>query len=60
MGWDGHAVLMVKSKVCTGFWWGDLGKLYAKIILECIFKKWDGASLTGLILLKIRAGGSHV
>jgi hypothetical protein len=59
---------MVGEEVCTGFWWGDLMErghleglgVYAKIILEWIFKMWDGAAWTGLILLRIRVRGSHV
>jgi hypothetical protein len=28
-----------------------------RIILKCIFKKWDGEAWTGLILLRLRIGG---
>jgi hypothetical protein len=40
-----------KGDVHTGFWWGKLRKrghleelgVDRRIILKCIFKKWDGA-----------------
>jgi len=37
----------------------DLGK-DGKIILKCIFKKWDGEAWTGLIRLRIGTGGGHL
>jgi hypothetical protein len=47
------------------FWWGSLrardhlGDLDVdgRIILKCFCKKWDGEAWTGLIWLRIRAGG---
>jgi hypothetical protein len=38
------------GEMLTGFWWGDMRErdhleeieLYGRIILKCIFKKWDG------------------
>jgi hypothetical protein len=49
----------------TGFWWGDLREgdhlvdrgVDGSIILEGIFKKWDGGAWTGLIWLRIGTGG---
>jgi hypothetical protein len=46
----GHVARMGKGKVHTGFWLGNLRKGYpfkdigvdGRIILKCIFKKWDG------------------
>jgi hypothetical protein len=50
--------------VHTGFWWRDLREgdhledsgVDGRIILECIFKKWDEA-WTGLSWLRIATGG---
>jgi hypothetical protein len=60
MRWAGHVAPMGKREVHTGFWWGDLGEddpladpdVDGKIILNWIFKKWDGA-WTGLSWLRI-------
>jgi hypothetical protein len=55
----------VRGEVHTGFWWGDLREgdhfedpgVDRRIILNWIFKKWDGWAWTGLIWLRIRTGG---
>jgi len=31
-----------------------------KIILRCIFKKWDGGPWTGLTWLRLGTGGGHL
>jgi hypothetical protein len=53
--------------VHTGFWWGDLRKrdnledlgMGGRIILNWVFKKWDGGAITELIWLRIGTGGRH-
>ena len=38
---------------------GDPG-IDVKIILKCIFKKWDGEAWTGSVWVWIGAGGGHL
>jgi len=53
------------EEVLTGFWWGDLGKkdnlegldTNERIILKCIFRKWNGGSWAAMIWLRIGADG---
>jgi hypothetical protein len=62
--WAGHVARVGEKEVHTGFLWGDLREgdhlgdpgLDWRIILKCIFKKWDGA-WTGLSWLRIGTGG---
>jgi hypothetical protein len=50
-----------RGNVHTGFWWGNLRErnqfedvgVDGKIILNGIFKKWDGEAWTGLVWLRI-------
>jgi hypothetical protein len=64
MKWEGHAARMGKREVHTGFLWGDLREgdnfgapgVDGRIILNWIFKKWDGAWI-GLSCLSIGTCG---
>ena len=51
--------------MCTGFWWGNLRErdhwgdpdVDGRIILRCIFRKWEGVVGTGWSWLRIGTGG---
>ena len=53
------------EEVRTGDWRGELRErdnmedldVDGKMILKCIFRKWDGQAWTGLIWLRIGTGG---
>ena len=52
----------------TGFWWDNLTErdhlqyvsVDGRIILKCIFKKWDGEAWTGLVWLRIGTSGRRL
>jgi len=56
-----------RGEVCTGFWWGNLRErghwgdldVDGRIILRCIFGKWDGVE-TGWSWLRIGTDGGHL
>jgi hypothetical protein len=68
MRWAGHAARMGIEEVCTGFWWGNVREgghledpgIDGRIILKCIFRKWDVGVWTGSIWLRIGAGGGRL
>jgi len=57
-----------RGEGCTGFWWGDLRErdhwggpdADGRIILRCIFRKWEGVVKTGRSWLRIGKGGGHL
>jgi hypothetical protein len=57
-----------RAEVCTGFWWGNLRErdnledpdIDGRIILRWIFRKWCVGAWTGLIWLRVGAGGRHL
>ena len=56
-----------RGKACTGFWWGNLKErdhlgdpgIVGRIILRCIFRKWDVGVWTGFIWLRIGTVGGQ-
>jgi len=50
----------VRGEAYTGFWWGNLRErdpgVDGRIILRCIFRKWDVGLWTGFDWLRIRTG----
>ena len=56
------------GEVHMGVWWGDLTEeahledlgVDGRIILKCMFKKWEGEAWTRLIWLRIGRGGGHL
>ena len=57
-----------RGEGCTGFWWGNLRErdhwespdADGRIILRCIFRKWEGVVRTGWIWLRIWTGSAHL
>ena len=56
------------GEVCTGFWWGNLRErdhwgdpdVDGRIMLRCIFRKWEGVVGTGWSWLRIGTGGGRL
>jgi hypothetical protein len=57
-----------RGEVCTGFWWGNLRErehwgdpdVDGRIILRCIFRKWEGVLGNGCSWLRIWTVGGHL
>jgi hypothetical protein len=65
MGWACN--MWVRGEVHIGLWWGNLKEEHlqdsgidGRIILKCMFKKWDGKAWTGLVWLRIGTDGRLV
>jgi hypothetical protein len=64
----GHVELWGRGDMHTAFWLGNLRErdqledigADGRIILQWIFKKWDGEAWTGFIWLRIRTGGGFL
>jgi hypothetical protein len=62
--WTGRVACMGREKVYTGLWYVNFREIHnlvdtgadGRIILKCVFKKWDRA-WTGLIRLRIGTRG---
>jgi len=65
MRWTGHVARVRERRGAKGFWWGSVKEKFhledpvvdGRIILKWIFRKWDVGAWTGLVWLRIGAGG---
>jgi hypothetical protein len=68
MRWVELVVRMGRREACMGFWWGNLRKrghwgdpgVDGRIILGCIFMKWDVGVWAGVGWLKIETAGEQL
>jgi len=68
MRWAGHAALMGREQVYTGFRWGNLRErdhlgdpgVDGFIILRWMVREWDVGLWTGWSWLRIGTGGGHL
>jgi len=62
MRWTGHVAHMEKREAYTRFWWGSLRErdhlgdagVDGRIILRCIFRKWDVGDMDWIELAQDR------
>ena len=68
MRWAGTYHIWGRGEVYTGFWWGNLrardhledAGIDGRIILRCIFSKWDSGIWTGLMWFRIVTVGENL
>jgi hypothetical protein len=68
MCWAGHVARFERREAFIGFWWGNLRErdqwgdlgVDGRIILVCIFRKWDLGVWTVLSWLRIETGGGEM
>jgi len=68
MRWAGHVAGMAERRGVYRVWWGNLRErdhledpvVDGRIILGCIFRKWDVRAWTGLIWLWTGTDGGHL
>ena len=68
MRWAGNVARMGREEAYTGLWWGNLRErdhlgdpgVDERIILRCIFRKWDVGVWTGLSWLRMGTAGGHL
>ena len=66
--WAVHVARMGRGEVYTEFWWGNQKErdylegsgVDGRIILRCIFRKWDVEVWTGSSWLRIGTGGGNL
>jgi hypothetical protein len=68
MRWPVNVARIGERRGAYRIWWGKLREIYylgdagvdGRIILRWIFRTWDVGVWTGLIWLRIGAGGGHL